>query len=160
MPHRVPSHYPFLLTLRSKGLSHSKMKWWAIYTNLPVNTIVRLPHPWGRDSQGQETLLAISADKQTLHVKMAAHLLRLSFSAKNHLSVYLKSNTQYNCHCQFFIFLFFFCHTFPGFLYRKKLDMVDSTTKFNSSWNCHIADAECWHLNLQDGCWFPDLLGS
>ena len=23
-----------------------------IYTNLPVSTMVRLPHPWNRDSQG------------------------------------------------------------------------------------------------------------
>ena len=36
-----------------------------IYTNLPVNAIVRLPHPWNRDSQGQETFLAPSADNQT-----------------------------------------------------------------------------------------------
>ena len=41
------------------------MKWWAIYTNLPVNAIVRLPHPPSGDSQGQETFLAASADKQT-----------------------------------------------------------------------------------------------
>ena len=36
-----------------------------IYTNLPVNAIVRLPHPQGGDSQGQETFLAPSAEKQT-----------------------------------------------------------------------------------------------
>ena len=36
-----------------------------IYTNLPVNVIVRLPHPRSGDSQGQETFLAPSADKQT-----------------------------------------------------------------------------------------------
>ena len=36
-----------------------------IYTNLPANAIVRLPHPRSRDSQGQETFLAPSADKQT-----------------------------------------------------------------------------------------------
>ena len=34
-------------------------------TNLPVNAIVRLPHPWSGDSQGQQTFLALSADKQT-----------------------------------------------------------------------------------------------
>ena len=34
----------------------------------PVNTIVILPHPRSRDSQGaQETFLALSADKQTLN---------------------------------------------------------------------------------------------
>ena len=36
-----------------------------ICTNLPVNAIVRLPHPQSGDSQGQETFLAPSADKQT-----------------------------------------------------------------------------------------------
>ena len=36
-----------------------------IYTNLPVNAIVRLPHPRRGDSQDQETFLAPSADKQT-----------------------------------------------------------------------------------------------
>ena len=36
-----------------------------IYIYLPVNAIFRLPHPWSRDSQGQETFLAPSADKQT-----------------------------------------------------------------------------------------------
>ena len=36
-----------------------------IYTNLPVNAIVRLPHPPSGDSQGPETFLAPSADKQT-----------------------------------------------------------------------------------------------
>ena len=41
------------------------MKWWTIYTNLPVNAIVRLPHPQSGDSQGQETFLAPSADEQT-----------------------------------------------------------------------------------------------
>ena len=35
------------------------------FTNLPVNVIVRLPHPRSGDSQGQETFLAPSADKQT-----------------------------------------------------------------------------------------------
>ena len=29
-----------------------------IYTNLSVNVIVRLPHHWSGDSQGQGTLLA------------------------------------------------------------------------------------------------------
>ena len=35
------------------------------YTNLPVNVIVRLPHFQSGDSQGQETFLAPSTDKQT-----------------------------------------------------------------------------------------------
>ena len=38
---------------------------YVIYTNLLVNDIVRLPHSRNGDSQGQETFLAPSADKQT-----------------------------------------------------------------------------------------------
>ena len=41
-----------------------------IYTNLPVDVIVRLPHPRSGDSQGQETFLAPSADKQTHNYDM------------------------------------------------------------------------------------------
>ena len=59
------NHHPSLSILRPKGLSRSMMKWWVIYTHLPVNAIVRLPHPRSGDSQGQETFLAPSADKQT-----------------------------------------------------------------------------------------------
>ena len=36
-----------------------------IYTNLQVNVIVRLPHHRSGDSQGQETFLPPSVDKQT-----------------------------------------------------------------------------------------------
>ena len=36
-----------------------------MYTNLLVSDTVRLTHPWSGDSQGQETFLAPSADKQT-----------------------------------------------------------------------------------------------
>ena len=57
--------HPSLPTLRSKGLSRSMMKWWAISTSLPVNAIFRLPHPRSGDSQDQETFLEPSADKQT-----------------------------------------------------------------------------------------------
>ena len=35
------------------------------HTNLPIDVTVKLPHPWSGDSQGQETFLASSADKQT-----------------------------------------------------------------------------------------------
>ena len=61
------NHHPSLKTLRSKGLSCSKMKWWAIYKkkNLAVNVIVSLPHPRSRDSQGQEAFLVPSVDEQT-----------------------------------------------------------------------------------------------
>ena len=36
-----------------------------MHANLPVNAIIRLPHPWSGDSKGQETFLAPSADKPT-----------------------------------------------------------------------------------------------
>ena len=40
------------------------MKWWVLDRNLPVNAIVILLYPQSGDSQGQETFLAHSADKQ------------------------------------------------------------------------------------------------
>ena len=58
------NHHPSLSTLRPKGLSRSRMKWWLICTSLPVYVILRLPHPRSRDSQGQETFLRASADNQ------------------------------------------------------------------------------------------------
>ena len=59
------NQYPSVSTLRPNGLSRSKMKWWAVCTNLPADVIVRQPHPWSGDSQGQEMFLAPSADKST-----------------------------------------------------------------------------------------------
>ena len=35
-----------------------------LYLNLQRNAVAKLFHPWSRDSQGQETFLAPSADKQ------------------------------------------------------------------------------------------------
>ena len=45
------NHHPFKSTLKSKWLISSKIKQWAIYTNLPVIVIVRLPHPLSGDSK-------------------------------------------------------------------------------------------------------------
>ena len=59
------NHNPSLLTQRSKELSCSRMKWWAIYTNSRVNATVNLPQPLSGGSQGQDTFLVSSADKQT-----------------------------------------------------------------------------------------------
>ena len=72
--------HPFLSTLRSEGLRRSKMKWRAIYTNLPVNAIVRIPHPWSGDSQGQETFSAPSTDKQTCNYDTVCSNHHLSIS--------------------------------------------------------------------------------
>ena len=44
-------NHPSLSTLRPKGLSHSKIKWWAIHTNLAVDVIVRLRHRRSFDSR-------------------------------------------------------------------------------------------------------------
>ena len=57
------NHRPSLSTLTPKGFGHSKMKWWAIYTNFPVDVIVRLPHPRTGNSLGQERYLVPSAVK-------------------------------------------------------------------------------------------------
>ena len=56
------SQHPSLSTQRAKGWSCSKMKWLAIYTNLAMDVIVRLPDPGSGDTQGQETFLAPSAE--------------------------------------------------------------------------------------------------
>ena len=39
----------------------------GMYPNLPRSTIVRLSHHQSEDTQGQKTILAPSADKQTLN---------------------------------------------------------------------------------------------
>ena len=61
------NHNPSLSYLRSKGLSPSKMKWLAIYTNLQVSVEVRIPNLRGGESQGQETFSAPSPDKRNLN---------------------------------------------------------------------------------------------
>ena len=68
-----------LWNIRLNALSHSKMKWWAIYTNLAVNAIVTLPHRWSGDSPAQETFLAPSADKQTCNdeIQYSNHYLSI-----------------------------------------------------------------------------------
>ena len=59
------NHHPSLSILRPRGLSRRKIKYRVISTNLPVNVIDRLPNHWSKDSQGQQTFLARSPDKQT-----------------------------------------------------------------------------------------------
>ena len=44
------NHHPSLSTLRPKAVSHSEMKWGAIYTNLPGNAIARPIHLRSGDS--------------------------------------------------------------------------------------------------------------
>ena len=69
------NHHSSLSSLRPKGLCRSKIQLWAIYTNLPVNIMVRLPNPWSGYRQGQETFLAPTADKQTRdhHIEFTNH---------------------------------------------------------------------------------------
>ena len=55
------NHHPFKSTLRLKGWSRSKLEWWTISKNVPVNVIVRLPLARREDSQGQETFWRTSA---------------------------------------------------------------------------------------------------
>ena len=59
-----------------------------IYANLPVNVIVRLPHPRSGDSQGQEMFLAPSADKETHNydTECSNHHLPLSILKSKGLS--------------------------------------------------------------------------
>ena len=52
-----------------------------IYKNLLLNGIVRLPHPWSGDSEGQETFLRPSADNQTRNYDTECSNLHPSLSA-------------------------------------------------------------------------------
>ena len=92
------NNHPSLSTLSPNWLSRSKMKCWAIHTSLPVDVIIRLPHPPIGNSQGQETFLASSADKQTRNydIECSNHhpslstrrLKRLSRSKMKWLAIY------------------------------------------------------------------------
>ena len=69
------NHHSSLSSLRPKGLCRSKIQLWAIYTNLPVNIMVRLPNPRSGYRQSQETFLAPTAEKQTRdhHIEFTNH---------------------------------------------------------------------------------------
>ena len=102
------NHHSSLSTIRPKGLSHSKMKWWPKYTNIPVDVIVRLPRPWSGDSQNQEKFLAPSADKQTRNydIECSNHHPSLStlrpeaFSHSNIKCLAIYPNIPNGCHSQ------------------------------------------------------------
>ena len=51
-----------------------------------MNAIVRLPHPESRDSQGQETFLAPSADKQTCN----SHYAETVIAIQSRISIVFK----------------------------------------------------------------------
>ena len=74
------NYHTSLSTLRPKGFSRSKKKWWEIYTNLPVDVIAWPPHPWSGYSRGREMFLAPSAYKQTrnYHIECSKHHPSLS----------------------------------------------------------------------------------
>ena len=82
------NHHPSISNLRPKWLDHSKIKWWAISTNLPMDVIVRLPHPRSSDSQNQETFLAPSGDKLTRNydIECSSHHPSLSTLRPKRLS--------------------------------------------------------------------------
>ena len=67
-------------------------------TNLPVNAIVRLTHPQNGDSQGQETFLPPSADKQTRNYDIRV-LKQPSLPINPRVNVYCMYNvcTLYIC---------------------------------------------------------------
>ena len=75
-----------------------------IYTNLPVNAIVRLPHSRSGDSQGQETFSAPSTGKQTRNYDTRVHYIYISstFTSKIHLinssMNFAKRLLDFRCH--------------------------------------------------------------
>ena len=82
------NHHPSLSNLTPNGLSRRKMKWWAIYTNLPVDVRVRLLHHRSGDRQGQERFLAPSDYEQIRNydTECSNHHPSLSTLSANELS--------------------------------------------------------------------------
>ena len=82
-------HHPSLSIPRSKRLSHSKMKWWAVYTNVPVNAIVKLYHSWSGDRQDQQTFLTPSSNKliRNYHKNFSNHHSFISTQRSKELSL-------------------------------------------------------------------------
>ena len=64
------SNHPTLSALRSKRLSHSKMKWWAICTNLPINVN-------SVNSRFFTTVVFIAQRIQTVYKKIVCDVCRL-----------------------------------------------------------------------------------
>ena len=63
------NHRPSRSTLRPKELSYRNIKWWAMYINLPVNIIVRLPDPCSGASQGQKKFLESLLTRKSATIK-------------------------------------------------------------------------------------------
>ena len=65
-----------------------------IYTDLPVNVIVRLPHPLSGDSLGQRTFLALSSDKQSrkYHTLIYKEQVQKIIVEDNLFYTYIKNN--------------------------------------------------------------------
>ena len=60
-----------------------------IYTNLPVNTIVRLPHPRSGDSQGQETFLVPSVQYIHIYTYIYIYILYILYIIYIYIYVYI-----------------------------------------------------------------------
>ena len=59
------NYRPSLSTLRPKRLSRRKMECWVIYTDLPVNAIVTLPHPQSGDEGMRKEIFWIRTRSST-----------------------------------------------------------------------------------------------
>ena len=104
------NHHLFLSTLRPKRLNRRKMKWWVIHTNLPVDTIVRLPHPRSGDSQSQETFLAPSAKNVSFQIffSITLHVGKFNIILAKVLHIYkfIKEVLHFGrSPCNFWVFL-------------------------------------------------------
>ena len=90
------------------------------HTNLPVSDIVGLPHSWSGDSQGQETFLAPSADKQTCNYDT---------ECSNYMYIYnIYIHIIYNIYIYIYIF----------FLKSSKAFSISIRSVFPSCWSHSI----------------------
>ena len=84
MRHRVLKPPSLPINTKVKGIELQQDEMVShIYTQLPVNAKVRLPHPWRGDSQDQEMFLATSVDKQTRNYDTESICVHALWSVSN-----------------------------------------------------------------------------
>ena len=85
-----------------------------MYANLPVNAIVRLPHPWSGDSKGQETFLAPSADKPTRNydTECSIHQPSLSTQRSKGLSYIKMKYIQIYMYIHIYVYIYMYIYIY------------------------------------------------
>ena len=98
-----------------------------------------LPHPWSRDSQGQETFLAPSAGKQTRNYYRMLKQLSLSIAIMHwYCAVAGYSSEPYICKFTTRIAIVRLIHPRSGDSQREEMFLIPSAKKYTCNY-----DVEC-----------------